>query len=75
MKIKKIREIKEKISKKKAKIAGVAIGATSMMGTVFAQTGIDLSGVTELISEMMPVLIALAVYKAILKLLEKFGKM
>lgn len=73
MKIKKIREIKEKISKKKAKIAGVAIGATSMMGTVFAQT-IDLSGVTELISEMMPVLIALAVYKAILKLLEKFGK-
>lgn len=68
--------LKQKIRKimNKAKKYGITMvaGSTSVTA-VFAQTA-DLSGITQTITDLVPVLVTLAVIGAILSALKKFSK-
>lgn len=64
----------EALKKGKRKLVPLGIGLSMGAPAAFAQT-MDMSGVTQTITEVVPVLITLAVVSAILGALKKFGKL
>lgn len=68
------KRLEKALKEGKGKLVALGVGLSMGAPAAFAQT-MDMSGVTQTITEVVPVLITLAVVSAILGALKKFGKL